>query len=56
VSKPNRALGGQRFAEQDSIDAGDEPHEPLSPRLNRAQAQIVAIESQKVEGYERGLS
>ena len=34
------ALGGQRFAEQDSADAVDEPHERV-PRLDRTQALLV---------------
>jgi hypothetical protein len=29
--------------------------ERLPPRLDRTQAQIVAVETQKVEGHERGL-
>jgi hypothetical protein len=35
--------------------SADEPHERLPPRLQRALAQIVAAEAQKVEGHERGL-
>ena len=29
----NRALGRERFAEQDSIDAGDKPHKRFPSRL-----------------------
>ena len=42
------ALGGQRFAEQDSADAVDEPHERVPPRLDRTQALIVAFQAQYV--------
>jgi hypothetical protein len=31
----NRALGRERFAEQDSIDAGDKPHKRFPSRLYR---------------------
>jgi hypothetical protein len=47
----DRALGGERFAEQNAADAVDEPLERLAPRLQRPQAQIVPIEAQKVEGH-----
>jgi hypothetical protein len=35
------------------VDAGDEPHERLPPRLNRPQAHVVAVAAQKVERDER---
>jgi hypothetical protein len=43
--------------EHDSIAAPlrDEPHERLPPLLQRALPQIVAAETQKVEGHQRGL-
>jgi hypothetical protein len=31
------------------------PHQRLTPLLQRTQAQVVAVEAQKVEGHERGL-
>jgi hypothetical protein len=41
---------------QDSFDASHETHERLPPRLKRPQAQVLPIETQKIEGHERGLS
>ena len=35
--------------------AGQNHNEPQPSRLNRMQAQVIAIETQKVEGRERGL-
>jgi hypothetical protein len=53
--KYHRTLGGQSFAEQDPVDAVDELHQRLSSRFERTQAQIDALNTQKVEGDERGL-
>jgi hypothetical protein len=49
------ALGGERFAEQNSINAGDEPLERFAPHLERPQTLIVAIEAHKIEGDQRSL-
>jgi hypothetical protein len=35
----------ERFAEQDPVDAGDEPHQGLPPRFERTQAQIDALDT-----------
>lgn len=51
----NLALGGERFIDQDSADAADEPHQRLAPRLDRTQTQIDAFEPQQVERHKRGL-
>jgi hypothetical protein len=53
----DRAFLDKRLVEQDSVAAplGDEPHEGVPPLLQRALAQIVAAETQKVEGHECGL-
>jgi hypothetical protein len=45
------ALGGESFAEQDPVpNVRHEPLERLAPRLERPQAQVVAIDAQKIEG------
>jgi hypothetical protein len=38
LGEHDRAVGGERFAEQDAADAGDEPLERLAPRLKGTQA------------------
>jgi hypothetical protein len=38
------------------MNAGHEPLERFAPRLERLEAQIVAIEADKIERHERGLS
>jgi hypothetical protein len=43
LGEDDRALGDERLAEQDAVDAGDQLHERLPSRLDRAQAQILAI-------------
>jgi hypothetical protein len=53
-SEHDRALGDQRLAELDSDNAGDEPQKRLATRLNRPQAQIVAVAARKVERQQRG--
>jgi hypothetical protein len=55
IDEHNRALGGKRFAKQDSVDASDKPHHHFPSRLERVQAQVVAIEARKVEGHKRDL-
>jgi hypothetical protein len=57
LGEHDRAFFGERLVEQDSVGAppGDQPSERLSPLLKRALPQIVAAETQKVEGHQRGL-
>jgi hypothetical protein len=50
----DRALGTERLAEHDSFGACDEPRERLAPRLDGPLAQVVAVETQKIEGSQRG--
>ena len=51
LGEHDRAFGGERLAEQDAFDAGDEQQERASPPLERTQAHILAFETQKVEGH-----
>jgi hypothetical protein len=44
-----------RFAEQDAVDADDELEQRASSLFNGTPAQIIAVETQKVEGDQRGL-
>ncbi len=46
---PSAASG---FAEPDAVDARDQPRERLAPLLQRALAEIVAVEAEEVEGDE----
>jgi hypothetical protein len=46
LGEHGRALGGERFAEQDSVDAADEPQERAAPLFDGMQAQIVPTETQ----------
>ena len=50
MSEHGRALGRERRAEPDAVDAVDQLRERLSPLLQRPLAKIVAIEAEKVEG------
>jgi hypothetical protein len=53
LGEDDRALGLDRLAEQDAVEAGDESRERLTPILERTQAQILALEPHKIEGHER---
>ena len=54
VGEHDRALGLDRLAEQDAVDAGDQPREPVAPLLERALAEVLAVEAEEVEGDEAG--
>jgi len=43
VSEHDRALGRQGFAEPDAVDAGDQPRKRVSPLLERALTEILAV-------------
>jgi hypothetical protein len=52
VGEHDRAIGRERRAEPDGVDAGDQPRERVSPLLEWVLAEIVAVEAEaeKVEG------
>ena len=52
VGEHDRALGLDRLAEQEAVDAGEQPRERVPPLLERALAQILAVEAEEVEGDE----
>ena len=45
LGEHDRALGRQGFAEQDAVDAEDEPRQRVAPLLERPEAQIVALKA-----------
>jgi hypothetical protein len=52
LGEHERALGVDRLAERDAVDAMDEPRKLVSPLLERTLAEIVALKAEKVEGDE----
>jgi hypothetical protein len=52
VSEHDRTIGRQGFAEPDPVGAVDQPRKRLAPLLERAIAEIVALEVEKIEGDE----
>jgi hypothetical protein len=52
VGEHDRAFGRQGFAEPDAVGAMDEPPKRVAPLLERALAEIVVLEAEKVEGDE----
>ena len=55
LGEHDRAIGLDRLAEHDVAGAGDEPRELVAPLLERALAEILAVEAEEVEGDEAGL-
>jgi hypothetical protein len=52
VGEHDRALGLQGCAKLDAVDSCDQLRERLSPLLEGALAEVVALEAEKVEGDE----
>jgi hypothetical protein len=53
VGDRDRALGLDRLTDQDAVDAGDEPRQPVAPLLERARTHVLAVEAEEVEGDKR---
>jgi hypothetical protein len=49
LGEHERSLGREGLAEQDAIDAVDEPREIVSPLRKRALTQVLAVEAQEIE-------
>ena len=52
MGEHDRALGRDRLAEQDAVDAANELRKPVAPLLERAQADDPRRRGQEVEGDE----
>ena len=55
MGEHDRALGLDRLAEHDAVDAANEPRKLVAPLLERALTHVLGVEGQEVEGDEAGL-